>query len=82
MQKLSVFSYPNTLELSSSLFPFNLTDVFETSVLEKKISHRYGKLLSLTQVVKKYIKIELFLCKKEVSLNEAKKGIDYKQTRC
>lgn len=72
MQTLSVFYYPKTLELSSSLFPFSLTDVFETSFLNKKM-HNMGS-CSLTQVVKKvvfilweilkkYIKIELFFVK-------------------
>lgn len=72
MQTLSVFYYPKTLELSSSLFPFSLTDVFETSVLNTKM-HKYGKLLSdtsckecsimLWKIFKKYIKIELFFVK-------------------
>lgn len=72
MQTLSVFYYPKTLELSSSLFPFSLTDVFETSVLNTKM-HKYGKLLSdtsckecsimLWKILKKYIKIELFFVK-------------------
>lgn len=72
MQTLSVFYYPKTLELSSSLFPFSLTDVFDTSVLNTKM-HKYGKLLSdtsckecsimLWKILKKYIKIELFFVK-------------------